>query len=334
MTAEPGSCRASERKAGDAASQLWVITTYFNPAGYGSRLVNFRRFRKQFACRLLAVEMACDGRFALNADDADILVRVCGGAALWQKERLLNIAVSKLPPEAKYVAWMDCDLAFSNPRWAEETVALLARHPLVQLFNYLVDMQPDGAAPCEAAIPTGCGIAWSSRRSRSAYAVWSMFKFLWRRLSMVLDRPFRIDHFGFAWAAERAFLERHGFYDALVVGGGDQALIGAAYGDFDVVCKSKCLSATRFRHYLAWAEPVFAEIKGNVGFLRNTAFHFWHGEIADRRYRERHSELAGYDFDPFQDIAIGPDGCWVWASDKPAMHAYVRRYFDMRREDG
>jgi len=31
---------------------------------------------------------------------------------------------------------------------------------------------------------------------------------------------------------------------------------------------------------------------------------------------------------------VAPSGAWRWNSAKPALHAFVRRYFESRNEDG
>jgi hypothetical protein len=38
-------------------------------------------------------------------------------------------------------------------------------------------------------------------------------------------------------------------------------------------------------------------------------------------------------FDPRTDLRISQAGCWEWASDKPKIHEWARRYFEDRRED-
>jgi hypothetical protein len=62
--------------------------------------------------------------------------------------------------------------------------------------------------------------------------------------------------------------------------------------------------------------------------------HLWHGELTERNYRRRWQHPALDGFDPFTDIAVDAQGCWRWASDKPALHAWVRDYFALRLEDG
>jgi hypothetical protein len=54
---------------------LWAITSYFNPAGYRTRLENYRRFRAHLTVPLVTVEASFDGRFELGPADADILVQ-------------------------------------------------------------------------------------------------------------------------------------------------------------------------------------------------------------------------------------------------------------------
>ena len=77
---------------------LWAITSYFNPAGYNTRLANYRAFRARLKVPLVTVEASFDGRVQLRAGDAEILVQRTARDVLWQKERLLNVALGFLPP--------------------------------------------------------------------------------------------------------------------------------------------------------------------------------------------------------------------------------------------
>ena len=97
---------------------LWAITSYFNPVGYASRLRNYRIFRANLAPPLAAVELSLNGQFELRRDDAEIVVQIAGGDVLWQKERLLNVALGRLPADCDQVAWLDCDVIFAAQDWA------------------------------------------------------------------------------------------------------------------------------------------------------------------------------------------------------------------------
>jgi hypothetical protein len=57
------------------------------------------------------------------ASDAEVLVqrRTNQSNAMWQKERLLNIALSFLPAQCTKVVWLDADTFFTNPNWVAET---------------------------------------------------------------------------------------------------------------------------------------------------------------------------------------------------------------------
>ncbi len=79
---------------------LWAITSFFNPAGYKNRLSNYHRFRSRLNVPLVAVELSFTGRFELRDSDAEILIQISGADVMWQKERLLNIALGAQQPSA------------------------------------------------------------------------------------------------------------------------------------------------------------------------------------------------------------------------------------------
>src|SRR5436305_798089 len=84
-----------------------------------------------------------------------------------------------------------------------------------------------------------------------------------RRRANYLDR--RRGLFGLAWAAERSLMERHGFYDALVVGSGDRALACAALGRPRDAIDTMRMGTAGARHYAAWAQRFHADVQGRVG---------------------------------------------------------------------
>ncbi len=304
-------------------SGLWCITSYFNPAGYRSRARNYRVFRQHLDAPLLTVEWSRDGTFELGKDDADILVQVSGGDVMWQKERLLNLALDALPDACRSVAWVDCDVVFASDDWPERTERLLEEVALVQLFSDLHDM-PSGWRPGAApATPV------KTRHPDSVFlAAGISLEECFGAPTGVLKRcP------GMALAARRELLEAHRFYDACILGGGDGALIRAAYGRIDDAMRIQAMGGAKRVHFRAWAEPFFAAVQGRVTFLEGELLHLWHGAVESRRYDARHRDLVPFEFDPFTDVALTPSGTWRWSSDKPAMHSLVADYFRSRSED-
>jgi hypothetical protein len=310
-----------------ATSPLWAITTYFNPVGYARRHLNYRRFRMALPVPLLAVELSFSTKFDLTPADADILMQVSGRSVLWQKERLLNLALTRLPKAVEFVAWLDCDIALDIPRWPENAIRLLEDVPLLQLFSRLYDLPPEAltaSAPCRPDNPTGLSAAYLVS---SGHETPNDFR-------PVTTKGVRRGSFGLAWAARRHLLDELGFYDAMILGSGDRALACAAYGRFEDAIKTTCMSERRAKHYLSWANDFYTKVDGCVGCLDGPLLHFWHGELSNRKYLERHAGLATFDFDPYEDIRIGHQGCWEWATEKTALHNYVKEYFFARKEDG
>lgn len=305
---------------------LWAITSYFNPARYRQRVLNYRVFRSRLRAPLIAVELAIDGQFDLDQSDADIVVRISDGDVMWQKERLLNIAIERLPNDCHAVAWFDCDVVLERPDWVEATERLLERVSLVQLFRDRFNL--------------GRGIDSDGLDDPSPYAMGQSLAFRLHEgvpVSMVGEignvRRWKAS-LGLAWAARRDLMATHGLYDAGILGGGDRALAGAALGQMRAIAEPWHASEERIEHYHRWAEPVYRDVRGNLSWLDGRLFHLWHGDREHRGYLTRYRDLRPFAFDPDADLRLSPEGAWRWNTNKPAMHDFVRAYFHSRREDG
>lgn len=310
-----------------AASEIWVITTYFNFAGYRRRLANYRAFRQHLSAPLLTVELSEGNNFALNDDDAEILVRCAGGDVMWQKERLLNHGISQLPSACKYVAWMDCDVLFENRHWLEEAAAGLKEAPLLQPFSNVLHA-PAGVVVRE--FPQSSH--WMEQPSVAATVnSGASFK---ECIERVMQRSGGTVSPGMAWAARRELLQKHGLFDASIIGGGDTALACAAFGHAELAVELHHMNAWQGAAYLKWAQAFHEDVRAKVAHVPGRIIHLWHGEMADRKPGQRHSGLRPHDFNPTRDIVIGKSGAWQWASDKPALHLYLKEYFASRHEDG
>lgn len=340
---------------------LWAIATYYNPAGYRTKRENYEEFAtpiRAAGIRLITVECAFgEASFELPAEECTLQVR--GRAPMWFKERLINLAVAQLPPEAKKVAWLDADILFANPAWAQVTSAQLDRCAIVQ--------------PIAAVARLARGARSFSAVAREGFACQ-----LQRRPESGLLPAAGHGHPGIAWAARRSLLDKHGLYDAAILGGGDELFAHALAGGWRSRCVANNTSQApwyprgfagrvegrllrvawprrlaqwfvRFSqaqsprvqpsipfylHYLAWAQRLYADVRGQVGYVPGMALHLWHGEPEKRRYGARHEILRRHGFDPTQDLQLGRAGLWEWASDKPLLHQAVREYFDARQEDG
>jgi hypothetical protein len=340
--------------------ELWVITTYYNPAGYRTKRANYERFAAPIRAAgipLVTVECAFgDEPFELAADPGIIQVRGCD--VMWVKERLINLAIARLPSHAEKVAWLDADILFTNPAWARQTAALLDRWPLVQPHDRVGRMAR--------------GQLSFSGRTRRSFACQHQRRPESARLGGAAHgQP------GIAWAARRDLIARHGLYDAAIIDGGDELFAHAAGGGPNAPCVRgiACAHQRRwprfvdkglnrllripwprwladwwlarpsappvaaadepfFAHYLRWAQPFAADIQGQIGCAPGMALHLWHGDPVNRQYSSRNAILKRHDFAPAVDLRLNGEGVWEWASDKPELHYAVKEYFGARREDG
>lgn len=338
---------------------LWIITTYYNPAGYRSKRVNYERFAAPLRAAgipLLTVECAFETE-PFELTDVPHVIQMRGDDMLWAKERLLNLAISQLPTHVTKVAWLDADILFTNPSWAQQTSALLEQWPLVQPHESVGRLERgqftfSGAARCSFA----CQL---QRRPESA-----------RLRGAAHGQP------GIAWAARRDIIAEYGLYDAAIIAGGDELFAHAAGGGLNSPCVRAitCAQLRRwpylvdktinrlmripwphwladwylahtqtpaaapdeyfFAHYLRWAVPFAAAIRARIGCIPGMALHLWHGDSANRQYSRRNAILKRHQFDPASDLSLNTGGLWEWASDKPDLHREVAEYFHARREDG
>jgi hypothetical protein len=224
---------------------------------------------------------------------------------MWQKERLLNLAIQSLPPEVDKVAWIDADIVFENPSWFSQTEAKLDDYPVVQPFQVAHSLDAEGNIELTR-------LGWV------------------KALGHPLSRLAR--HRGCAWAARRELLE-NGLFDRAILGSGDALMLlpwcQVWHPQTLALFPSKFLKC-----FYEWARPQSLAVRGNLGYVSGEVYQLFHGSRENRRYNRRHSILREHDFDPLEDIILDSSGVWKWATDKPRLHADVRRYFYERGEDG
>ncbi len=338
---------------------LGIITTYFNPVGYQTLRCNYERFAapiRQAGLNLITVECAF-GSGSFELDSSSQVIQVRSRDVMWLKERLINLAIARLPSHVTKVAWLDADILFTNPAWAQETAARLDDYPVVQPFDCVARQQH--SRDMEAKARRRSFACQHQRRPESAHLS-----------SAAHGQP------GIAWAARRALLEKHTLYDAAIVGGGDELFAHATGGGFNSRCV-KAITGARLQsrpkivgkvvnrllrlpwpsqlvawylaclpappvsapeewflaHYLAWAQPFYADVRGQVGCVPGVALHLWHGHPVNRQYSHRNALLKQHSFNPVADLQLNEHGVWEWAGSKPGLAQQIRDYFYARQED-
>jgi hypothetical protein len=306
---------------------MWALTTFFNPIRYKRRLSNYRIFRSNLHIPLVTVELSFDGQFELTKDDADILIQISGGAVLWQKERLLNIALKSVPGDVKNITWLDCDIVFDRNDWVEEAEGQLnERYNVIQLFSHAVYLNKE-----DTEVPLIRNFD-SYRTIPGLVAVYNESNMsLLSKLPVLTDGGI-VYNPGLAWAAKKDILIKHGFYDLAVVGAGDLYMASSIFGKMDSLIEFHAVNKSRSESYLKWGRSLHRTVASKVGYLSGDIFHLWHGDIINRNYKNRFKLLA--DFDPQSDVYIGNNGAWHWTKPNTALEEQLRAHFQNRREDG
>jgi len=305
----------------------WGVSAFFDPAGTASSIDRLNAFSCRVRAQglpLLVVELAFDDApFRVTDAMATRVIRFRSNTILWHKERLLNLGIRQLPSECRIVAWLDHDIVFELDTWIDDTVAQLTTHVVAQPYARACWADASGAPPA-ADLPEGVGEGHQLPSFAAALASTSDRR---RALSHYLLHG----HTGFAWAAHRDLLERHGLYDRAIVGGGDviNAHAFAADDDFlrgrNLYCRE--LASRERQAIAAWGAGVASDTAGRLAFAPGRVVHQFHGPTSARGYVERLAILRDADFDPDHDIAADAQGCWQWNSDKPVLHRCVRDYF-------
>jgi hypothetical protein len=309
------------------AEDFWAITAYFNPMHWRRRLENYRVFRRHLHIPLVAVELGYDGHFDLQPDDADILIQIPGRDVMWQKERLLNIALGAVPSVIENVACLDCDIILNRADVWHEASHTLQRTPVAQLFSQAFYLRANHSSGEELMQPTLASGLSFARLRQQGHTARQLCNPDWSNPN---DPPVT---YGLAWAFRRELFADRGFYDPWIVGGGARAHFFAGDGYWQEAAIAFQFHPTMREHFRRWAKGFHAEVQGKWGCVPGAVAHLWHGDMARRKHRQRYREFARFNFDPDTDLALDENGAWRWNSSKPELHQYIRDYFAGRQED-
>lgn len=295
-------------------ANFWGITSFFNPVGYENKKKNydkFRAFSKKQGLSLLAVELAFgDKPFELSKDDADIIIqiRTAKDNILWQKEALLNIGLKNLPQDCDKFAWLDCDIIFEDNDWIKEALKLLDSYNVVQLFSYVVRLEP--------------GRNEGEKLRGHVYCIKSGAK--------------KNNNTGYAWAARKEVFEGGGFFDKAILGGGDRLMCYAFCGDNLKDDSAKNWIRNSYpsdiaERYNLWAEKISKKINGKFSYLDSHICHLWHGSKKDRMYEDRFFILEKNNFIFDKDVKRDRNGLWSWSQGAKIKEDF-KNYFRFRNE--
>lgn len=307
-----------------------VVTAVFNPCRWHSRRRLYRAFARycqDHGASLWTVELALGERpFEVTERGRTDHLQLRSRSELWHKERLLNLALQRLPDDWRYVAWIDADVRFARIDWAIETVHRLQHFDVVQMFDEALDLGPNSEALDRHV---GFVKAWEDTRVGWRPSVKGKGNGVGTSAS-----GSRSGHPGYAWAARREAMESlGGLLDVGILGAGDHHMAQALIGSVERSCPHGVTAGYR-GNLATWQERAERSIARNVGHVPGLLLHYWHGRKRDRSYLDRWRILVDHGFDPSVDLMIDTQGCYRLREGRAALAADIRRYFAARNEDG
>lgn len=299
---------------------LYVITSITNPRRYHSRYRLYRQFERyieESGAVLYTVEQRFrDREFEITAHDNPRHLQVVTESELWHKENLLNLLIQRLPSDWEYVAWIDADVVFARPDWVQETLHLLQHYQVIQMFSQAADLDPH-----YRLLHLINGVVYG-----------------WRHGQPLQPRYGEKNHPGYAWACRRdAINHLGGLIDWAIVGSGDWHMACALLGEVDSSFVFHPALYTECPVYVQWivdwARRSQHHIRHNVGYMDGILMHYWHGNKANRKYRDRWQILTRNKFDPLRDLKRDWQGVWQLTDHNSKLRDDLRAYFANRNED-
>jgi hypothetical protein len=245
------------------------------------------------------------------------VVRVHGRTLLWTKENLINIGVTRLPEDWKYLCWLDGDILFRDHNWAGEALHFLGHWPVIQPWQTCIDLGPRGEV---IKVDNSFAYQWVHER-HTCHKMGSM--------------GYKLAHPGYAWCMQRWAYEQVGqLLEHCALGAADHhqalALIGKAGHSIKTGVHENYA-----RPILQW-ERLAEKIGKRLYYSPCTIEHPWHGNKTGklgRKYVERWQILIKHGFNPETDLKYNSQGVLEFSGNKPELERDVWNYHVQREED-
>ena len=308
------------------SSPLYVVAVISNPERYDSRYRLYRDFEARMLAnphvRLITLEHAFGIRPHAITDSANehhLQLRGGDGQEVWLKEALINAGfrhLTKLDPAWQYAAWIDADVEFARPQWATEIIHELQHSKVIQPWSHAVDLGPNHETIGNYHSMLFCHRMDIPNVVKGEPAEYGQY---W--------------HSGYAWAIRRdAWDALGGLIDWCIMGSADHHMAWAFLGQINKTMPGN-VSLSYSTLAQQFQERANRAINGQVGYVRGTILHHWHGRKRERFYQERWATLLENRFDPLLDLQYDHQGLPHLVGNKPKLRDGLRQYLRSRNED-
>jgi len=287
---------------------LAVVTCLFNIANFSRPQANLHRFLRQMKqCGVPVYGVEAKLFQHVSATETSTWTKWVNfnlghrTQMVWQKEACLNAAEKLVPPEYDNIAWVDADVWFENPTWAEDTEKALEEFDVVQMFEMAHWTSKSGKV--ELTRP--------SVAKKELNARWS-------------------SHPGFAWAMRRSVWREGGGLYPFTVSGGCDTLMAVTFSGQKHWREIEGHMGANPSTFHQWAEG-YRGVK--LGCVPGDLYHEWHGSRTDRQYKERMELMMRVNHE--EHLQLADNGLLCWTEKAPqATITSAARYFVTRKEDG
>ncbi|MGH6842401.1 MAG: hypothetical protein ACREDV_09980 [Methylocella sp.] len=308
---------------------LHIVTAIANPIMWKSRVLLARAaivdWLREANVHVTIVEVAHGARgFELadlgeNARVTHVPVRAT--TLCWSKENCLNIGISRLPHDARYIGTFDADIHFRKPGWAAEAIQALQIYPVVQPWKTAYDLGPNDDHLQAHKSFTSCFHKDDPVAPKGT-------KF-WKHCGGCYDYP----HSGFAWCWVREILDKiGGLFELGGMGSGDHhmalALAGLADASFPAGIGGAYRDAVKI-----WEARALVHVNRKLGYVPGTIEHRWHGDKTRRAYVSRWDMFIKHQFNPYADLKRNSHGVLEFSGNKPDLERTFDNYLRNREED-
>lgn len=307
---------------------LYVVTPIFNPQRFRSRWSLYKKFEKYVkdsGATLVTIEVAFGNReFVITESNNPYHIQTRTNSEIWLKENAINLAVSRLPQDWKYVAWIDADVVFVRPDWVGETLHQLQHYPVVQMWSTLHDLNDK-----YDLVGTARSFSDTYINNNSEFNFNKKYSY-----GKDLGAP------GLAWAMNREVWDQlGGLIDWSILGAGDWYMAHALIGTLDKVIKHTKYHPSYSSKFIDWQERVKrAKWNGNfvckhLGVVSGIVNHFWHGPKSLRQYGTRDKILVKYQYNPDKHLMRDWQGLYKLSDHSDDLRKAISEYFRQRNED-
>ena len=298
--------------------RFFVVVPFMNFNGSAKKVDAFNHFiNKLVQCikrtSIIIVECVLEGKqFKVTQASNPCHVQLKTKSIMHLKENLINIGVSKLPPDWKYVAWIDSGTELLNPQWNQDAIKVLRKQNIVQLFDEYVVVDGKGKVLNEKAGFVKRNVVRTLRRPSDTKLIATMAGENSTRsnggLKSFVDLALckgigdNEGQPGVAWATTHKTWELlDGLLEAAIGGGGEIYMAYSLIGQLKR-CGLPILSAKYKQKILEWDSRAAVIVQSYVGFVKGVARKNKDDEETDESIINGEKILNENSFDPYKDL--------------------------------